>query len=168
MEAAARAWQNARIMAELPPCGIYRTTQPLDDDVPAGRLVFFHNHGDPGPGVYLPTGWSANRAAWDEDGHTIPSDEWAESLTPLPDEGFYRVTEAFTCCEQRCRVYEPELLVQLGYDADGQPILFVPEWTESGLALPELGLHVDEERLSKLASLTVAEPDDEPPSGTLH
>ncbi|HWP65312.1 MAG TPA: hypothetical protein VNO26_05310 [Candidatus Limnocylindria bacterium] len=155
-------------MAELPPCGIYRTTRPLGDDIPAGRLVYFHNHGDPGPGVYLPAGWSANRASWDESGHTIPSDEWAASLVPLRQEGFYRVTEAFTCCEQRCRIYEPDLLVQLGYDADGQAILFVPEWTEGGLALPELGLHVDESRLAKLAPLTVAEPDEEPPSGILH
>jgi hypothetical protein len=38
-------------MADLPPCGIYRTSQPLGDHVPAGQLVFFHNHGDPGPGI---------------------------------------------------------------------------------------------------------------------
>ena len=155
-------------MAELPPCGIYRTTLPLGDDVPAGRLVFFHNHGDPGPGIYLPTGWSANRAAWSDDGHVIPSDEWASSLSPLPDEGFYRVTETFSCCEERCRVYEPELLVQLGYDADAHPLLFVPEWTEGGLALPELGLRIDDDRLTRLAPLTVAEADEDPPTGTLH
>jgi hypothetical protein len=154
--------------AELPPCGIYRTTRPLGDDVPAGRLVFFHNHGDPGPGIYLPSGWAVNRAAWDEHGHTIPSDDWAASLSPLLDEGFYRVTEEFSCCEERCRVYEPELLVQLGYDAEGHPLLFVPEWTEAGLALPEMGLRLDEDRLDKLAPLMVAEADDDPPSGTLH
>jgi hypothetical protein len=157
-----------RTMDELPPCGLYRTTRAIGDDVPAGRLVFFHNHGDPGPGVYLPSGWTANRVAWDEHGHTIPDDEWAASLEPLLDEGFYRVTETFSCCEERCRVYDPELLVQLGYDAEGHPLLFVPEWTEAGLALPEIGLHLDEDRLAKLAPLTVAEADDEPPSGTLH
>jgi hypothetical protein len=155
-------------MADLPPCGIYRTTRALGDDVPAGRLVFFHNHGDPGAGVYLPAGWSANRALWAEDGHTVPSDDWATSLAPLPDEGFYRVVETFSCCEQRCRVFEPDLLVQLGYDADAHPLLFVPEWTEGGLALPDMGLQIDEDRLGRLAPLTVAEADEEPPSGTLH
>jgi hypothetical protein len=155
-------------MADLPPCGIYRTTHALDEHVPAGRLVFFHNHGDPGPGVYLPTGWAANRASWSDDGHVIPSDDWAATLSPLLDEGFYRVTETFSCCEKRCRVFEPDLLVQLGYDTDAHPLLFVPEWTEAGLALPEIGLHIDEDQLARLAPLTVAEADDEPPSGTLH
>lgn len=36
------------------PCGLYRTTRPIPDAVPAGVLVYYHNHGDPGPGVYLP------------------------------------------------------------------------------------------------------------------
>ena len=67
----------------LPPCGLYRTTRALDH-VPAGRLVFFHNHGDPGPGIYLPSGWVLNRARWHERGHTIPSPEWAASLAALP------------------------------------------------------------------------------------
>src|SRR5262245_7482605 len=98
-------------MADLPPCGIYRTTRALGDDVPAGRLVFFHRHGDPGPGVYLPSGWTANRARWHEHGHTIPSTDWADSLVPLPAEGFYRVREEFTCCAKNCRTYEVDLLV---------------------------------------------------------
>jgi hypothetical protein len=38
----------------LPPCGLYRTTLTLDH-VPAGRLVFFHNHGIRGR-IYLPSG----------------------------------------------------------------------------------------------------------------
>jgi hypothetical protein len=118
--------------------------------------------------VYLPSGWAANRAQWSETGHVIPSDEWAGSLTPLPDEGLYRVREPFECCKERCRVYEQDLLVQLGYDADGRALLFVPEWTDAGLAIPELGLAIDDDRFSKLAALTVAEYDDEPESGALH
>ena len=34
----------------LPPCGLYRTTKPVGD-VPAGALVYFHNHGTPGAAV---------------------------------------------------------------------------------------------------------------------
>jgi hypothetical protein len=144
-------------MPDLPPCGIYRTTQPLGEHVPAGRFVYFHRHGDPGPGVYLPSGWAANRARWHETGHTIPSPEWAASLAPLPREGLYRVREAFTCCEKRCRTFAAELLVQLGYDAAAQPLLFVPEWTSAGLAIPELGLRIDDDRLGRLALLQVPE-----------
>jgi len=155
-------------MSQLPPCGVYRTTQPIGDEIPTGHLVYFHNHGDPGPGVYLPSGWLANRAAWEETGHTIPSDEWAESLEPLPDEGLYRVIESFTCCEERCRVYEPDLLVQLGYDSDARALLFVPEWTEAGLAFPDLGLAIDEANLTRIAPLKVVEDDDEPASTALH
>ena len=145
-------------MTDLPPCGLYRTGAALDDHVPAGRLVYFHNHGDPGPGIYLPSGWTANRARWPEHGHTIPSHAWAQSLVPLPAEGFYRVRKAFTCCAQRCRTFEPDLLVQLGYDGEAHAIVFVPEWTAHGLALPETGARVEVERLSGLAPLRVAAP----------
>jgi hypothetical protein len=155
-------------MADLPPCGIYRTTLALDDDVPAGRLVYFHDHGDPGPGVYLPSGWSANRAEWDEQGHTVPSPEWAATLEPLPAEGFYRVRQPFTCCAENCRTYDAELLVQLGYDADAEPLLFVPEWTAAGLALPDTGIHIHAARLECLAPLLVEEPDDDEGDATLH
>lgn len=132
--------------------------------------MYFHNHGDPGPGIYLPSSWMANRASWQERGHTIPSHAWAATLVPLPAEGFYRVCEEFTCCEKACRVYEPDLLVQLGYDGDGHALLFVPELTASGLALPELGLPIDEDRLGKLAPLKVVESDEdqEPASDQLH
>jgi hypothetical protein len=148
-------------MADLPPCGVYRTTAALGDDVPVGRLVYFHRHGDPGPGVYLPREWTANRARWHERGHTIPSETWAASLEPLLEEGLYRVREPFTCCAEACRTYEEDLLVQLGYDAEAQPLLFVPEWTASGLAIPEMGLRIDEDRLAKLAPLKVVESEEE-------
>jgi hypothetical protein len=153
-------------MAELPPCGLYRTTLALGDDVAAGCLVYFHNHGDPGPGVYLPSAWAANRARWEEHGHTIPSAAWAASLVPLLDEGFYRVLEAFTCCEKGCRTYDADLLVQLGYDGTAQAILFVPEWTPAGLAIAETGLPIDDDRLSRLAPLMVDESEEDPT--TLH
>ncbi|MGH7895964.1 MAG: hypothetical protein ACREQL_14925 [Candidatus Binatia bacterium] len=150
----------------LPPCGLYRTTRPLEHHVPAGRLVFFHNHGNPGPGIYLPRAWALNRAQWHGEGHTIPSPEWATSLVPLPVEGLYRVREAFACCEKRCRTYDPELLVQLGYNAEAEPLLFLPEWTDSGLAIPELGVPIDRDKLACLVPLTVAV--GEPAGGSSH
>ncbi len=154
-------------MPELPPCGVYRTTLAIDDEVEAGRLVFFHNHGDPGPGVYLPIDWTANRAQWDEHGHTIPSATWAGTLVPLPAEGLYRVREPFTCCADACRTYEEDLLVQLGYNAEAEPLLFVPEWTATGLAIPEMGLRIDDDRLARLAPLKVVEDDEDDEPGTV-
>lgn len=142
---------------DLPACGLYRTTEPIDG-VPAGRLVYFHNHGDPGPGVYLPESWRVNRAQFAERGTTLPDENLAFTLEALPAEGLYRVTEAFYCCEQHCRRYESNLLVQLGYNGQAEPILFVPELSEAGMAFPEMGTRIDQDRLSKIARLTVAVP----------
>src|SRR4051794_5787570 len=106
-------------MGQLPDCGVYRTRVPLGE-IPAGRLVYFHNHGEPGAGIYLPSGWALNRAQWHKNGTPIPDAAWSLTLEPLAAEGFYRVREPFTCCEKRCRTYEAELLVQLGYNGEGQ------------------------------------------------
>lgn len=143
-------------MSGLPPCGLYRTRAALGE-IPAGRLVSFHNHGEPGPGIYLPSGWKLNRATWHARGTPLPSPEWARNLEPLPAEGLYRVSEPFTCCEKRCRTFEADLLVQLGYDAEARALLFVPEWTESGLAIPETGALLDADRLAKLSPLKVVQ-----------
>jgi hypothetical protein len=120
----------------LPPCGLYRTTQPIAG-IPAGRLVYFHNHGDPGPGLYLPERWELNRARWQARGHTLPDEADARHLQPLPAEGLYAVRERFHCCPQRCMTYEPNQLVQLGYDGEGTALLFVPEFGRAGLGFPE-------------------------------
>jgi hypothetical protein len=144
-------------MASLPPCGIYRTTRALDE-IPAGALVYFHNHGDPGPGIYLPHRWHLNRAEWHSQGKTLADLSLAATLEPLPAEGLYRVSAPFTCCEKRCRTFEAETLVQLGYTRDAEALLFVPEWTSNGLAIPEKGTAIDRSRLAKMARLIVAEP----------
>lgn len=142
-------------MPELPPCGLYVTRAAIGT-VPAGRLVYFHNHGDPGPGVYLPTRWVHNTARFEQPGELLPGPEAARSLEPLLAEGFYRVVEAFECCPNRCRNFERELMVQLGYDGSGSPILFLPELVEGGLRVPDRGSRVDRDRLRHLSPLRVA------------
>ena len=142
--------------AHHPPCGLYRTTRPLDS-VPAGRLVYFHNHGDPGAGIYLPRDWTSNRARWHQQGFTVPDAEWTQSLEALAPEGLYRVLERFHCCEKRCRAFEENQLVQLGYNGEADALLFVPEWTDGGLGLPERGNKIDPERVKRLAPLVVAQ-----------
>lgn len=139
---------------QLPPCGLYRTLRPIAG-VPADRLVYFHNHGEPGPGLYLPTGWRHNRAEIDTRGHTLPEPEQVSDLEPLPPEGLYRVQQAFHCCDKQCRRFEAEALVQLGYNGAGEPILFVPELVDGQLALPERGTMIDPARFADLRQLKV-------------
>jgi hypothetical protein len=140
---------------QLPPCGLYRTTGQVGP-IPAGRLVYFHNHGDPGPGLYLPASWHRNRMRLEERGTLLPSPQDVRLLEPLPPEGFYRVTTPFHCCAQRCRLFEADLLVQLGYDAAGQAIVFVPEIVDGMLAAPEQGSRIDHDQLPNLKLLKVA------------
>lgn len=141
---------------KLPPCGIYRTLRPIGDAVPAGRLVYFHNHGDPGPGVYLPERWEHNRARFHDRGHVLPDPDLAsELLEPLRPEGFYRIGEPFHCCGKKCRRFERDLLVQLGYDGAGAPLMFLPELGPSGLVIPSMGKRVEPETLENLLPLKV-------------
>lgn len=103
-------------------------------EVPAGRLVYFHNHGYPRPGVYLPGRWNLNRAIVHAHGQTRPEPVSRLASSRCPTEGFYRVREPFFCCEKRCRTFEEGLLVQLGYEGSGNAILFLPELTEQASA----------------------------------
>jgi hypothetical protein len=137
-----------------PPCGLYRTTAALGE-IPAGRLVSFHNHGDRGPGVFLPTGWLHHRAHFTDAGLAIPSMSWARTLDALAPEGVYRVREPFFCCEKRCRTFERDLLVQLGYTPEAAPVIVVFEPRDGGLALPEQGNIVTRADLACLSPLRV-------------
>jgi len=140
---------------QLPPCGLYRTRATIGA-IPAGKLVFFHNHGDPGPGLYLPSGWRHNRVELQDRGQTLEDPDLLRHLEPLPPEGLYRVLEPFFCCAQKCREFQPESLVELGYNADGQAILFLPEMVDGMLAIPTSGTAIDHTSLSRLKQLRVA------------
>jgi len=146
----------APIVMQLPPCGLYRTLGVIAG-IPAGRLVYFHNHGDPGPGLYLPTGWKRNRVEIAERGTTLSDVSLMRLLEPLPPEGLYRVMEPFQCCEQRCRLFDSETLLQLGYNAEGRAIVFVPEFVaaDGALAFPATGTVIDHDCLVRLKLLKV-------------
>ncbi|MBI2375223.1 MAG: hypothetical protein HYV07_14600 [Deltaproteobacteria bacterium] len=152
---------------QLPPCGLYRTRVPIGK-VPPDRLVYFHNHGDPGPGIYLPESWSQNRAVFSERGITIEDDGLAATLEALPDEGLYVVEETFECCDKKCVTYEQDQLVQVGYDRHAQPILFRPTWTRRGLSLPEIGQPTELGRLERLRAIFVDEAEDDADPENLH
>jgi len=72
-------------MTKLPDCGLYRTVAPIAG-IPAGRLVYFHNHGEPGPGFYFPESWTHNRAKFSASGTTAPPDFDARILQVMSAE----------------------------------------------------------------------------------
>ncbi|MBL9039675.1 MAG: hypothetical protein JNG84_14255 [Archangium sp.] len=154
-------------MANHPPCGLYRTALALPN-VPAGRLVSFHNHGDPGAGIYLPKRWVLNRVEWHANGATVPGPEWSSTLEPLAAEGLYAVQATFFCCSRQCVRFNDGQLVQLGYDGEATPILFVPELTAKGLGFPESGTRLDRDRIARLTPLKVARGHDAPVDTLLH
>lgn len=153
-------------VSELPPCGIYRTRKAIKT-VEAGRLVYFHNHGDPGPGIYLPEAWSHNRARFSANGTTVPDDFDPRSLQSLKSEGLYRVTSSFHCCAKKCTKFETDTLVQLGYNGTGQALVFLPEIGGRGMNLPERGSIVDEDQLNNLTVLKVVQSTDQTPEITM-
>jgi hypothetical protein len=118
--------------------------------------VFFHNHGEPGPGLYLPSGWKRNRVELQQRGQTLEDLELVRHLEPLPAEGLYRVVEPFFCCDRKCREFDPETLVELGYNGEGNPIVFLPELVDGMLAIPTNGTVIDHKALRMLKQLTVA------------
>lgn len=140
----------------LPPCGLYRTVAAIGE-VPAGRLVYFHNHGDPGAGLYFPETWTGNRAKFSPRGTTLPRVFDVRALQALPAEGFYRVTSGFHCCEKQCMRFDPDMFVQLGYNGAGQALLFVPELGGSAVQIPERGTPISDKAFGHLTALKVAE-----------
>jgi len=151
----------------LPPCGLYRTRSSIGR-IPAGRLVYFHNHGNPGAGLYLPSGWKGNRARFAADGTTLPDIAAARDLIPLPAEGFYRVVEAFHCCPKQCHRFETDLLVQLGYDGAGNALLFSPELVDGLLGVPDRGTRIDDDVLPRIRALKVVVNRDVHADGVVH
>jgi hypothetical protein len=133
---------------------MYRTSGTIGS-VEGGRLVYFHNHGDPGPGLYLPKEWKYNRAQFEEKGQTLEDPGLVRFLQPLPPEGFYRVVESFHCCEKQCRLFGEDALIQLGYNAQAEPILFVPELVDAMFAIPAKGWKTSLESIGHMQQLQV-------------
>ena len=129
--------------------------------IEAGRLVYFHNHGNPGPGLYFPESWAHNRAQFSQNGMTVPADSIRVRCAPLPAEGFYRVKAAFFCCAKQCMKFEPEAFVQLGYNGAGKALVFIPELAGGVISVPERGTFVDDEALENLVLLKMPERTDD-------
>ncbi len=107
---------------QLPDCGLYRTGDYRRHSRRPARLLSTTT-AIPVPGFIF-----QNRGAPREPGGrgtTAPADFDARALLPPPAEGLYRVTAAFFCCSKQCVKYEPEMLVQLGYNGHAA-LVFAP------------------------------------------
>ena len=144
----------------LPDCGLFRTTKPLpghEDEVPAGILVYFHNHSDSGlPVVVAPEHNVHNR--WHFHGAGIPFRglSWADSMVKLPTEGFYMLRRAHSFDGGE---WPKGALVQLGYTRQGDPILFIAQaraqLEENDLFFSNSGVGITREQLAMLEPLHV-------------
>ena len=137
---------------ELPKCGIYRTQVPLtgkEDRVPAGCLVMFHNHSEQGPPlVLLPASNTNNRWTFHERGYLIEDQDFVDQLHGLPAEGLYVLREHVHISKEE--MVPDKSLVQLGYNRDGQPILFVARFEGNTIRFPERGYRFNDEKVFDL------------------
>jgi len=123
-------------MMKMPDPGLYRTTKAYpghEDEIPADTLVYVgakHNGGL--PFVVRPGSNRKNRWFWGEPTIPLRAVHWAETLRPLPSEGYYTLPDTLEF-EGGGR-WLKHAIVQLGYNSDGRGILFVAEQ------------HADEER----------------------
>ncbi len=107
-------------------CGLYRTTAPLPgrgDKVPEGRLVYYHDHSQEGePLILLPEANKDNRWSFQQRGYLVKDREYPATLEPLLAEGFYILRSTL---RQGSSAIPARSLVQLGYNRNAVPILFV-------------------------------------------
>jgi len=152
----------ASVKSILPNCGLYKTTKPLPEheaEVPAGILVYFHNHSDSGlPVVIVPEHNVMNR--WHFHGGGIPFRglSWADSLQKIQQEGFYMLRKDLTFDGGS---WPKGTLVQLGYTRTGDPILFIAQqrasMEENDLFFSDRGVGVAASVLASLEALKVYE-----------
>lgn len=147
------------IIAVYPKCGLYKTTDPVpghESQVPAGRLVYFHNHSEKGPPVILvPAANRHNRWTFHDHGHLVTDVGYLNTLKSMRAEGFYRLREHFHLADGQ--VVSKNALAQLGYNAVAEPILFFPQplSDDNGLRFPDKGFKIDERVYKLLEPLDV-------------
>ena len=155
-------------------CGLYRATKALpgnEDKVPAGTLVYFHNHSSnngPLPSVIPPDHNIHNRWHFHAEGaiDNIRSPSWVESLEKMPDQKFYTLRRDLSF---EGGSWPKGSLVQLGYTKSADPILFIarvrPALTENDLFFSDKGVGLQRDQLNILEPVTVY---DEPGDGSEH
>jgi hypothetical protein len=148
-------------MIDLPKPGLYRTTQPYpgqESELPAQALVYVGQRPeDPLPFVVRPGQNHRNEWFWSEPVFVLRSPTWSKTLVSLPPEGFYILPEEFNPV-QGLR-WPRNAIVQLGYNARGQGILFVAERhadeERNVLSFDERGISIDDALLRRLVRAPV-------------
>lgn len=143
-------------MLDLPDPGLYRTTQPYpghEDAFPAGVLVYLGQPQNGGVKFVVRPGQNRNnRWFWGDPTTPLRSPTWAKTLKALPSEGFYTLPETIEL-EGGGR-WVKNAIVQLGYNENGQGIIFVAEQREdakeNALYFSERGIVVDDSMLARL------------------
>lgn len=143
-------------MLDLPDPGLYRTTQAMpghEDAFPAGVLVFIGQPGDGGAKFVVRPGQNRrNRWFWGDPTTPLRSTTWAKTLMALPSEGFYTLPQTLEF--EGGGKWLKNAVVELGYNENGQGILFVGEWREDGdtnaLFFSDRGMMIDDGLLKRL------------------
>lgn len=128
--------------ADLPDCGLYKTTAPLpnkEEWVREELLVYFHNHSQQGPPLLLlPSSNAYNRWEFHDKGYLIRDPDYVETLQPLKDEGFYILSEPLYLSAEE--IIPDRTLVELGYNRAADPILFMGKFEGNAIEFPSKGL----------------------------
>jgi hypothetical protein len=143
-------------MLDLPEPGLYRTTEPMpgnESGFPAGVLVYL---GQPRNGgvkfVVRPGQNRKNRWFWGEPTTPLRSPTWARTLKALPSEGFYTLPQTLEF--EGGGKWLQNAIVQLGYNGNGEGIVFVAEHhegeTQNVLRFSDKGMRIDDSLLSRL------------------
>ena len=143
-------------MLDLPDPGLYRTTQPMpghEETFPAGVLVYVGQPQNGGVKFVVRPGQNRNnRWFWGEPTTPLRSPTWAKTLKSLPPEGFYTLPDAIEF--DGGGRWLKNAIVQLGYNEQGQGIIFVAEQREgddhNALFFSDRGMMVDDAMLDRL------------------
>ncbi|OQX68960.1 MAG: hypothetical protein B6A08_07470 [Sorangiineae bacterium NIC37A_2] len=141
-------------MLDLPENGLYRTTTAMpghEDAFPADVLVYIGEKSGQ-KFVVRPGQNRNNRWYWGEPTTVMRSPTWGRTLKRLPSEGFYTLPEDLNF-EGGGR-WLKNAIVQLGYNAQGQGIIFVGESrdtaTDNALYFSDRGMLISDELLERL------------------
>ena len=148
-------------MAQLPACGLYRTTTALpgrETQVPANALIYFHNHSDAGPPLVLVPDTVANNTwKFSTKGYLVQSDAYPASLASLKPEGIYLLGATLQIADKRV---DPGQILQLGYNRNGEALAFFPtrDPATNALLFPAKGSKLGPQTYASLQAVDVRGP----------
>ena len=127
---------------ELPACGLYRSGRALpgqEEKVPAGVLIYFHNHSEKGsPLILTPHENSENRWRFHDRGWLTEDVRFIREMVALKPEGLY-VVQGQQLHVSREEIIPERTLVQLGYNRRGDTLLFPAKFEGLTITFPTHG-----------------------------